>query len=138
MPILRLTISSLSSLSHSFRSFLFVLSILFIALMNSASARILVDVKDPDTLKALENSGFGVAHVFEAHSNTNNLDTLYNQSELYRSFVHSIGKDIKHDPKTDQLPTIIPKNSGDIPEMVRLMRGIEDKGKRSSKDKKGC
>ena len=60
----------------------------------------------------------------------------FTSSPLYRSFAETIGKSISHD-SNDQLPSSIPAGMGDIPEMVRLIRNFEDRGKRSAKDLTG-
>ncbi|MCB0415573.1 MAG: hypothetical protein KDD50_14645, partial [Bdellovibrionales bacterium] len=62
---------------------------------------------------------------------------LYEKVSTYKDFADQIGRPIKHDPKTDQLPKNIPSGYGDIPDMVSALRGVEDKGQRSKNDKKG-
>lgn len=96
-----------------------------------------VFVLDTPVLNELESNGFSLNEVLGGNGSVSKTADLYQQSSFYRSFADTISKPLVHDPKTDQLPAVIPENSGDIPDMVRLLRGFEDKGARSNKDLKG-
>lgn len=95
-----------------------------------------VNVVDTDTLKRLEESGFTLSEALGG-AKVSTTAEMYAANAAYRSFADVIGKPLAHDPATDQLPETIPEGSGDIPDMVRLIRGFEDKGKRSDNDKQG-
>lgn len=96
-----------------------------------------VYVLDLKTLHELESSGFSINETLGQKTSISLTSDLYSSNSDYRSFVNTIGKKIPHDKRNDQLPDVIPENSGDIPDMVRLLRGFEDKGSRSEKDLKG-
>lgn len=85
-------------------------------------------------LNHLEKEGFSFSTLLGEKKAFFNTANLYKTNSLYKSFVHSLGVPLNHDAVYDQLPTKIPNNSGDIPEMVRLLRNFEDKGARSNKD----
>lgn len=95
-----------------------------------------VNILDTEVLNRLEDSGFTLSEALGG-AKTSSTSEMYAGNPLYRSFADVIGKPIDHDPTTDQLPEIIPPDSGDIPDMVRLIRGFQDKGKRSDNDEKG-
>ncbi len=97
----------------------------------------LVVVLEPEVLNALQRDGFSLGETLGGSAPTSNTHALYQRSARYKAFADTLGKPIAHDPKTDQLPQDIPPNMGDIPQMVRLIRGFEDKGARSKKDLKG-
>ncbi len=99
------------------------------------ATRLVVNVLDTKVLSALENTGFSLS---EAVGGTKMSQTawMYRINPYYRSFADVIGRPLPHDPWTDQMPANIPPGSGDIPDMVRLIRNFEDKGKRSAKDLK--
>ena len=94
----------------------------------------IVYVLDQKVLSDLE-AGYGLGDTLGIQA-TSQASSLYEQP-LYRSFADAIGKPLAHDPKTDQLPQEIPPGSGDVPDMVRRLRGFEDKGSRGEKDLKG-
>ena len=100
------------------------------------ATRLVVNVLDTKVLNALEDTGFSLS---EALGGTKVSQTaeMYRINPYYRSFADVIGRPLPHDPGTDQMPANIPPGSGDIPDMVRLIRNFEDKGKRSAKDLKG-
>jgi hypothetical protein len=95
-----------------------------------------VNVLDVATLNALEESGFSLSEQLGG-PRTSNTAELYARNPLYRSLADTVGRPLAHDARTDQLPQVIPPGMGDIPEMVRLLRNFEDKGKRSANDTKG-
>lgn len=99
--------------------------------------QVLVNLLDTEVLSKLEENGFSFAEQLGGAKNESQTFELFKGSEPYQSFANSIGQSIPHDKKTDQLPDAIPANFGDIPEMVRLLRNFEDKGKRSEKDLAG-
>lgn len=96
-----------------------------------------VYILDNQTLQNLENSGFSINEMLGQAKSLIRTSDLFKSNEAYRSFAETIGKSLPHDKKNDQLPDVIPENSGDVPDMVRLLRGFEDKGSRSEKDLKG-
>lgn len=96
-----------------------------------------VQVLDEASLQDLEQTSFSLGRVLGGAKDESSTAALYKSNALYRSFADQIGRPIPHDPKTDQLPAIIPEGQGDIPDMVRAIRGTEDKGARSDKDLKG-
>jgi hypothetical protein len=104
--------------------------------INSAQATPTVFVLQTEVLHELENDGFSVNQLLGKKNSLSRTSELYKTNEAYRSVAETLGKNLPHDKKTDQLPSDIPSNSGDIPEMVRLLRGFEDKGARSDKDLK--
>jgi len=95
-----------------------------------------VNVLDTKILNTLEAEGFSLSEQLGGTKATSTAD-MYQANALYRSFADAIGRPLPHDPGTDQLPADIPQGAGDIPEMVRLIRNFEDKGKRSKNDTKG-
>jgi len=95
-----------------------------------------VNVLDVQTLNALERDGFGFAEQVGS-APAASTRALYDTSPAFRSLADTIGKPLPHDPRTDQLTQVIPTGAGDIPDMVRLLRNFEDKGRRSSNDSKG-
>ncbi len=101
-----------------------------------AAEPVTVNVLDVPTLHALEENGFSLGEQLGgAHTSTTS--DLYAGNALYKSLADTIGKPLAHDARTDQLPQAIPQGLGDIPDMVRLIRNFEDKGKRSANDTKG-
>ena len=102
----------------------------------SVSAEPLTYVLDTKLLNQLETSGFSLAETLGHDASISKTADLYKEVSWYQQFADIIGKPLKH-TKQDQLPAIIPADSGDIPNMVRLLRNFEDKGSRSSKDRKG-
>jgi hypothetical protein len=95
-----------------------------------------VNVLDTATLNALDEGGFSFAEQIGARKAASTR-ALYDASPAYRSLSDTIGKPLPHDPRTDQLPQMVPAGAGDIPDMVRLLRNFEDKGRRSANDSKG-
>ena len=95
-----------------------------------------VNILDPQILNALEDNGFSLSEALGGGKLSTTSD-LYQSNAPYRSFADVIGKPLTHDSHTDQLPATIPPGSGDVPDMVRLIRNFEDKGKRSNNDTKG-
>ncbi len=111
---------------------------LALALLAHAAAAepVTVNVLDTVTLRTLEENGFSLSEQLGgAHTSTTR--DLYASNAFYKSLADTIGKPLPHDARTDQLPPVIPPGMGDIPEMVRLIRNFEDKGKRSANDTKG-
>jgi hypothetical protein len=96
-----------------------------------------VYILDTQILQDLENSGFSLNETLGQTKSISRTADLFKWNGDYRSFADTIGKSLPHDKKTDQLPDTIPDNSGDVPDMVRRLRGFEDKGARSEKDLKG-
>lgn len=96
-----------------------------------------VYILDTPTLNNLENLGFSLNETLGQTKSLSRTSDLFKSNEAYRSFAETIGKTLPHDATTDQLPDAIPENSGDVPDMVRRLRGFEDKGSRSDKDLKG-
>ncbi|MBK9322888.1 MAG: hypothetical protein IPM97_08090 [Bdellovibrionaceae bacterium] len=103
---------------------------------DSSFAEPVVYILDTQTLNDLESSGFSINETLGQTKSLNRTSDLFKSNEAYRSFAETIGKTLPHDKKTDQLPDAIPENSGDVPDMVRRLRGFEDKGSRSKKDLK--
>lgn len=95
-----------------------------------------VSVLEPDTLRALQENGFSLGEMLGGKPGTD-AKMLWDQNPAYRAIADTLGKPLPHDSRTDQLPSSIPPSSGDIPELVRLYRNLEDAGKRSAKDEKG-
>ncbi|MEQ1753859.1 MAG: hypothetical protein ABL973_06975 [Micropepsaceae bacterium] len=104
--------------------------------MAQPATEITVNVLGTTTLNALEDSGFTFSEVISGNKASRTSD-LYRQNSLYRDLADTIGRPLPHNTKTDQLPDAIPAGAGDIPDMVRLIRNFEDKGRRSDKDTKG-
>jgi hypothetical protein len=102
-----------------------------------AGASPLINVLDVKTLNSLEANGYSLNELLDLKHSISQASKLYTTNTLYRSVADKIGSHLPHDQKTDQLPNDIPINSGDIPDMVRAIRGFEDKGSRSDKDQKG-
>ncbi|MCB0309379.1 MAG: hypothetical protein KDD48_08405, partial [Bdellovibrionales bacterium] len=97
----------------------------------------IVYVLDARTLNELENSGYSLAETLGHSTSISQTKNLYHKVSAYRDFADTLGRPVPHDPKTDQLPEEIPLGYGDVPNMVQLIRGFEDKGARSSRDQKG-
>ena len=95
-----------------------------------------VNVLDTEVLNILETKGFSLSEQLGGTRASVTAD-MYKANPLYRAFADVVGRPLEHDPGTDQLPTDIPQGAGDIPDMVRLIRNFEDKGKRSANDTKG-
>ena len=95
-----------------------------------------VNILETKVLNILEDTGFSLSESLGGNKNALTAE-MYKSNQLYRSFADTINRPLSHDIKTDQLPQIIPPGSGDIPELVRLIRNFEDKGRRSGKDLKG-
>lgn len=95
-----------------------------------------VQILDTATLNSLEDGGYSLGEMLGKSKGTLAAD-LYKANSFYQNVADTIGKPVEHDAKTDQLPAMFPAGSGDVPEMVRLIRNFEDKGKRSDKDTKG-
>lgn len=103
----------------------------------AASSTPVVYVLDTKVLHELEGNGFSLNETLGAAKSISRTADLFKSNLAYRSFVETIGKTLPHDKKTDQLPDEILENSGDVPDMVKRLRGFEDKGARSDKDLKG-
>lgn len=101
-----------------------------------AAEPVTVNVLDVPTLNTLEGTGFSLSEQLGGARATTTSE-LYAGNALYRSLADTIGRPLAHDARTDQLPQVIPQGMGDVPEMVRLLRNFEDKGKRSANDTKG-
>lgn len=109
----------------------------FVAATASRSAGpAVVNVLDTGVLNTIEGSGFTLSEALSGAKLSTTAE-MYASNPFYKSFADVVGKPLPHDAKTDQLPAEIPPGYGDIPEMVRLIRNFEDKGKRSEKDTKG-
>lgn len=96
-----------------------------------------VNILDASVLNALEQTGFSLAEVLGGSKPGSQTADLYKNSRAYQSFADILGRPLEVNPKTDQLPDVIPPNQGDIPDIVRWLRNFEDRGKRSEKDIKG-
>ncbi len=108
----------------------------FTLLAYAAAAESTVTVLDVPTLNALEGGGFSLSEQLGGTRGSATSD-LYAGNAFYKSLADTIARPLPHDARTDQLPQVIPPSMGDIPEMVRLIRNFEDKGKRSTNDTKG-
>lgn len=97
---------------------------------------ITVNVLDTQTLNALESSGNTLSEALGGPKAVTTADA-YRSNAAFRDLADTIGRPLPHDAKSDQLPDTIPAGAGDIPDMVRLIRNFEDKGRRSEKDSKG-
>ncbi len=116
---------------------LVLLAFAALAITTGAAAQpVTVNVLDTATLNTLEENGYSLGETLGKAKGTQAAE-LYAANSLYQNFADVIGKSIPHEAKTDQLPATFAAGSGDIPEMVRLIRNFEDKGKRSDKDTKG-
>ncbi len=104
---------------------------------SATSATPAVFVLDPQVLHVLESDGFSLNESLGASKSLSRTSDLFQANQFYRSFAEVIGRPLPHDLKTDQLPATIPEHSGDVPDMVRTLRGFEDKGARSDQDLKG-
>jgi len=113
-----------------------VLSLLCLTASAQPAKVVAVNILDTQVLNALEDSGFTLSEQLRG-AKTSRTSEMYAANPLYKSFADVIGRPLPHDAKTDQLPATIPAGAGDIPEMVRLIRNFEDKGKRSENDKQG-
>lgn len=113
-----------------------IVALLF-AMPAGATKVTVVNLLDPALLDELEKSDRSLAQMLGEKKNLSRASELYEHSPRYRSFADVLAKPLAHEPQTDQLPKVIPPGSGDIPEMVRLIRGFEDRGARSEKDTKG-
>lgn len=119
-------------------SFLLLFNLMSLLLYTQSSmATPVVYVLDTKTLQNLESSGFSINETLGYKNTLSRTSDLYNSNEAYQSFANTIGMPLDHDKKNDQLPSTIPDNSGDVPDMVRRLRGFEDKGARSENDLKG-
>lgn len=107
------------------------------ALDNDGTDTAVVNVLDPAVLDLLEKSGFSFSEMIGGSQAFENTQKTYAGNPFFRQIADLVGQKLAHDAKTDQLPAVIPPGHGDIPEMVRLLRQFEDKGKRSDKDQKG-
>jgi hypothetical protein len=105
--------------------------------VESTFAEPAVYVLDTQVLHDLESSGFSINETLGQAKSVSRTSDLFKSNEAYRGVAETIGRPLPHDKKTDQLPDLIPENSGDVPDMVRRLRGFEDKGSRSDKDLKG-
>jgi hypothetical protein len=100
------------------------------------ASRIVVNVLDTKVLNILEDTGFTLSEALGGAKASQTAD-MYRNNSRYHSFADVVGRPLPHDPITDQLPSRLSADSGDIPDMVRQIRNFEDKGKRSQKDLKG-
>ncbi len=112
-------------------------SLLLFFFTESSVASPVVYILDTQTLQSLQNSGFSINETLGQANSLSRTSDLFKSNESYRNFADTIGKSLTHDKKNDQLPDAIPEHSGDVPDMVRSLRGFEDKGSRSEKDLKG-
>ncbi len=101
-----------------------------------AASSPLVYVLDTKVLQDIEGNGFSLNETLGAAKSISRTADLFKHNFAYRSFAETIGKTLPHDKKTDQLPDEILENSGDLPDMVKRLRGFEDRGARSGKDLK--
>ena len=118
------------------RIFALSFALLLLAPTASTTPRSTVNIFDPAVLNILEDTGFSLSEALGG-AKTSLTAQIYATNPRYRSFAEIIAQPLTHDSVTDQLPAAIPPGSGDIPEMVRLIRNFEDKGRRSEKDTKG-
>lgn len=119
------------------RSFLCLLAVA-LACVAAASAEppITVNILDTRVLNEVEDSGNSLSEAIGGAKATTTADT-YRTNVAWRALADTLGRPLPHDAKTDQLPAVIAPGSGDIPDMVRLIRNFEDKGRRSENDRKG-
>jgi hypothetical protein len=123
------------SLRHALTAALLMLFSASLAATQPATQPV-VNVVDTASLNALDQGGFSFAEQIGARKAASTR-ALYDASPAYRSLADTIGKPLPHDTRTDQLPQRVPSGAGDIPDMVRLLRNFEDKGRRSANDTKG-
>jgi hypothetical protein len=97
----------------------------------------IVNIMNPQDLEKLENAGYSFGEVIGGNQQLKTTAELYAKNPFYKQFADQVSVPLQHDPKTDQMPLVLPPGSGDIPEMIRLIRNFEDKGSRSDKDTKG-
>lgn len=100
-------------------------------------AGLVVELLQPADLDALEESGFSFGEAIGGNQHLRTTAELYAKNPFFKQLADQVSLPLPHDPRTDQLPKVIPPGSGDIPEMVRFIRHFEDKGSRGEKDAKG-
>ncbi|MBX3019516.1 MAG: hypothetical protein KF767_16635 [Bdellovibrionaceae bacterium] len=100
-------------------------------------AGLIVQVMDARDLDALESSGMSFGEAIGGSQRLKSTQELYAKNPFFKQIATQISQPLTHDPKTDQLPSVIPPGMGDIPEMVRFIRNFDDKGSRGDKDTKG-
>lgn len=109
--------------------------ILFALLVSlSAHAAPVVNVLDPGVLHDLESHGSSVDEILGGKSSAATTADLYAKNQQWKDVADTIGKPLPHD-KNDQLPAQIPEGSGDVPDLVRRLRGFEDLGERADAPK---
>lgn len=110
-------------------------------------ARTVTAVLDPVVLQHVQRAGFGLEATLGLSAPRHDLPApprvpasaarLAERSARYRAIADVLGQAIAHDPVTDQLPATLAAGLGDVPDMVRALRGFEDHGARSARDKTG-
>src|SRR5262245_47233993 len=103
----------------------------------AAIAEPVVYVLKTEILQQLESGGYSLNETLGGKKSISRTADLFKTNSAYREFTEVISKTLSHDKKTDQLPDEIPEGAGDVPNMVKRLRGFEDKGARSDKDLKG-
>ncbi len=111
--------------------------VIFSIAFSYAPAATLVSELDIEILNKLETTDYSLNQVLGVKEPVSRASDLYKLNSYYKSFADVIGHHLDHDSKTDQLPAEIPPGSGDLPDMVNIIRGFEDQGKRSDNDLKG-
>jgi hypothetical protein len=114
-----------------------MIKLLLAGLTLSVHASTVLNVLDTKTLNDLEAHGYSLNEVLGFKGSLSKASELYQHNSFYKNMADTIGRPMEHDSKTDQLPVSIHGGQGDIPDMVRALRGFEDKGARSDRDLKG-
>lgn len=97
----------------------------------------ILNVLNQAELNTIENEGYSFHQLLEGQGSASSNEELYNLNPYYRALVKSVG-DLDLTDKDGQLPKDLTNAIGDIPELVKALRGTEDKGKRSSADPVGA
>jgi hypothetical protein len=100
------------------------------------SSEMIINVLRPNVLKKFEEEGYSFSELMDGQEFIKSNDQLYLKNKLYRDIVKSVGE-VDLVTKEGQLPSDLSNHMGDIPELVKALRGVEDKGKRSEVDSVG-
>lgn len=100
-------------------------------------AGLVVELMQPGDMDALEKTGYSFGEMIGGNQRLVSTAEMYAKNPFFKQIANQVSMPMTHDPKTDQLPAVIPPGSGDIPDMVRFLRNFDDKGSRGDKDTKG-
>ncbi|MCB0414764.1 MAG: hypothetical protein KDD50_10550, partial [Bdellovibrionales bacterium] len=79
---------------------------------NNDFSKPIIYILDTDTLNKIESSGYSLSEMLGHTQQVVTTKELYEKVSTYKDFADQIGRPIKHDPKTDQLPKNIPSGYG--------------------------